>query len=205
MCYWKWHFNSIPYILPAVVMKFLDLFMPVHILLEILAPHFAFLKALGNIFSNYHGQQACGHFGDSLERICTAVSNANDSHPCCNGEWCQAISRLTDCIKTWGGNSVFCQVSKAWDWWLDLYNCSEIYWASRQHYCWVACQISKQYKHFNTRSHATEFLWDLTIRRLICHWIGLLYSAKFMSVNDLAEYVLPQKTLLNSLWPSDVI
>ena len=41
----------------------------------------------------------------------------------------------------------------------------------RQHCYRGACQISKLYEHFNTRSRAFEALRDLTIKRLIRYWI----------------------------------
>ena len=68
------------------------------------------------------------------------------------------------------------EVSKSWDLFLKLSDCSEIWEAVRQHCCWVACQISKQYDNSNYQSRGSEALWNLTIRRLIdiemrCRWL----------------------------------
>ena len=57
-------------------------------------------------------------------------------------------------------------------------HCSEIWQATRQHCCRGACQISKWYEHFNTRSRGFETLWGLTLRRLIRYWIGLQVTVR---------------------------
>ena len=62
------------------------------------------------------------------------------------------------------------KVSKLRDLYLELSDRTEIWQAPRQHCCRRACQISRQYEHFNTRSRAFETLRDLTIRRLIGYW-----------------------------------
>ena len=53
------------------------------------------------------------------------------------------------------------KVSEARDQWLVLSSCFEICQASGQHCYRGACQISRRYEHFNTRSRAFELLWDL--------------------------------------------
>ena len=47
-----------------------------------------------------------------------------------------------------------------------VWYCTEIWQVPRQQCCWSACQISKWYAHFNTRSRNFETLRDLTKRRL---------------------------------------
>ena len=48
------------------------------------------------------------------------------------------------------------KVSMVRDKWLEFWNSSDIWHASRQHYCRGACQMSKRYEHFNTRARAIE-------------------------------------------------
>ena len=66
------------------------------------------------------------------------------------------------------------KVSKPRDLYLELSDRSEIWQAPRQHCCRGACQISKRYEHFKTRSPAFETLRDFTIWRLIGYWNGPL-------------------------------
>ena len=66
------------------------------------------------------------------------------------------------------------KVSKPRYLYLELSDRSAIWQAPRQHCCRGACQISKRYEHFKTRSRALETLRDLTLRRLslIGYWNG---------------------------------
>ena len=64
------------------------------------------------------------------------------------------------------------EVSKPWDFYLELSDRPEIWQTPRQHCCRCACQIAKRYDHPGTLSRAFETLRDLTIRRLIGYWNG---------------------------------
>ena len=48
------------------------------------------------------------------------------------------------------------EFSKPWGMSLVLYHCSEIWQASRQHYCRSACQISERWYDFDTHSRGFE-------------------------------------------------
>ena len=73
-------------------------------------------------------------------------------------------------------------ISKPWDLYSELSDHSEIIQAPQQHCCRRACQISKRYEHFNTRSRAFETLRDLTIRHLMGYWKGVQCSGAKASV-----------------------
>ena len=64
-----------------------------------------------------------------------------------------------------------CKISKVGYQVLDLFNCSDIWQVIQQQCCLGTCQISKQYKHFNTQSCLLETLWDLTTGCLMWYWI----------------------------------
>ena len=81
------------------------------------------------------------------------------------------------------------EVLKVWDPWLNISNCSENWQVTRHHFCWSACQISKQYKHFNTQSHVFETLGDITVRRFMwfesipCKGVYEYYTALYSCKN----------------------
>ena len=70
------------------------------------------------------------------------------------------------------------EVSKPWDFYLKLFDRSEIWQAPRQHCCRCACQISKRCDNSNYQSRSFETSRDLMIRRLIGYWNGALYTVR---------------------------
>ena len=104
------------------------------------------------------------------------------------------------------------KVSKPQDLYLELSNRSRIWQAHRQHCYQCACQISKRYENFNTRSRTFETLRDLTIRRLIGYWNGtqgsvVIYCApsiyliaQLLNMYDTAPDIY--RTVQQSLWLS---
>ena len=68
------------------------------------------------------------------------------------------------------------EVSKPRDFYLELFDSSEIWQALRQHCFRCACQISKRFDNLKYQSRGFETSRDLTIRRLFGYWDGAQWS-----------------------------
>ena len=68
------------------------------------------------------------------------------------------------------------KVSKQWDLYWELSDCSDIWHAPRQQCCRGVCRISKWCDNSNYQSRGFESSRDLTIRRLIGYWNWALLS-----------------------------
>ena len=62
----------------------------------------------------------------------------------------------------------------------DFSNSSEIWQASRQQRCQVACQISERCDHDNIQSRGFGTSRDLAVRRLTAYWIEVQITVRFL-------------------------
>ena len=81
------------------------------------------------------------------------------------------------------------KVSKPRYLYLELFDSSEIWQASRQQCCRGVCQIAKQCDDLNYQSRGFDALWDPTISRVIGYWNGAPIS----------------NTCTNSMWRNDTL
>ena len=90
---------------------------------------------------------------------------------------------VADALETQGQGCLIVtshKVLKSQDFYLEF---SRIFQAPQQHCFQCACQISKRFKHFNTRSRAFETLQDLTIRYLVRYWNRALVPKNVLLLN----------------------
>ena len=88
-----------------------------------------------------------------------------------------------------------CKVSKPWDSYSKLYHRSGISQAPRERCCRCACQISKRYEHFKTRSRAFDTLRNLMIRQILKQGPGIHC---YLSIRPMTSWPIQHRYPLSS-------